>query len=274
MKKHELLKHAYDNYPKGLKITWPIDTNPVVFECSGSYLFMCNEGDEMIVDSVDNELALWNGKQWAEIVNPKIAVKVENEKEFKALMKYYDSLGYSNQYMFVTFPEKRIKEDGFLLITFEDNYVYPHVYFGNHENLNPDNYQIIPFSEFAVERGIKLPHITTHDGVNLYIGDYLACVWKQQGEWVLTREYSSINSTTVSEAGQSSLEGERKLFSTEQAALDWIEAQKPKEIQYVSEFGIKCQIYKEETILNCDCGCFSITKKDIEEISNRIKELQ
>lgn len=223
MKKFELIKYAYDNYPKGT-IVHSTSENGTQRTLTGIYHI--NEYGSV----EDSGWLVYNSSQrkWAEIVKPKIAVQVENEKEFKALMNYYDSLSWKwnggktplERTTLPQYPNLIMNEDSFMHSLTK-------------ETIKNEDYKIIPFSEFAEQHGIKLPHITTHDGVDLYIGDYLACVWKHEGEWKLTQEYPSIHNNTVSKAGQSALEGERKLFSTKQAALDWIEAHKPKLPQYV-----------------------------------------
>lgn len=262
MKKHELLKYAYDNYPKGTKFKNLAGGE----ECTSSGIFEFSEYGILNSTGIKNyiygykEKVTW-GDKWAEIVKPKIAVKVESDKEFKALERHL-CVQHNDS---VTFPL----------------YAYPdelHKYVG--WDTDPDqvkNHKIIPFSEFAEQHAIKLPHITTHYGIDLYIGDYLACVWKRQGEWELTQEYPSIHSNTVSEAGQSALEGERKLFSTKQAALDWIDAQKPKR-----DFLTGGEVYFEITD---ECVWFYgktkkephpvhfITKSDLKIINEKLKSL-
>lgn len=217
MKKHELLKYAYDNYPKGLKITWSIDTNDEVFECSGSYLFMDHEGDEMIVDSIDNELALWNGKGWAEIVKQKIAVKVENEKEFKALMKYYDSLGWKwngglspLSSTSIYFPNIINYEDKFMHGISKSDFIY-------------EGGQIIPFSEFAEQNGIKLPLFQDEVGRDMYEGFNVSTVNTE----TLTVNHDHVkNYADYTKAGF-------KHFNVQGDALKWIEAHKPNLPEYV-----------------------------------------
>lgn len=196
----------------------------------------------------------------------KIAVRVENEKEFKALMKYYDSLGWKS---WNDHDIERSHNAG-EAIDFHDNYRSAII-----EIQEMDRYQIIPFSEFAEKHNIKLPLITSEDGVDLYEDSDIHIVWKDGSGWEFDNSHKGFKSDDGGwYVNPEIVQPERKIFSTKQAALDWIEAQKPKEIQYVSEFGIKCQITKEETLLNCSCGCFSITKKDIEEINKALKEIE
>lgn len=270
MKKHELLKHAYDNYPKGSIARFdgklPDHTSTGKFKITD----LNKDGNLQVMSDEGHECFYADG-QWAEIVKPKIAVKVENEKEFKALMKYYDSL----EYVWNGGDEPLKKES----LPYYPNAIKFEDKFQHSAGKECPGYQIIPFSEFAADKGIKLPHITTHDGVDLYIGDYLACVWRQQGEWLLTQEYPSIHSNTVSESGQSSLEGERKLFSTKQAALDWIEAQKPKNkvIDLNHQYSLVANCSKDSVSIEYREGIgFPIvfTKEMIYSIVDTLKEFE
>lgn len=215
MKKHELLKHAYDNYPKGTKYKQH-PYSEIINIASGNY-----EINDVSVYDVEEDLALFIYSDkfavWAQIVKPKIAVKVENEKEFKALMKYCDSLGYDSQ-------------NG-------HNLEYQHKYgkneiiaFHTHFFANPtpsENYQIIPFSGFASEHNIKLPLLTSEDGVDLYEGDKYILVGIIKDNWIIL-SFSAILKDYAKVIRESK---NYKSFFDKQAALDWIEAQKPKEIR-------------------------------------------
>lgn len=162
----------------------------------------------------------------------KIAVKVENEKEFKALMKYYDSLGWKS---WNDHDIERSHNAG-EAIDFHDNYRSAII-----EIQEMDIYQIIPFSEFAEKHNIKLPLLTSEDGVDLYEGDEYHSIWKvSEGIWNLDEEmYKSFKNNDKIFINEPD---EFKAFSTKQAALDWIDAQKPKEIIlefYAYKFTIK-----------------------------------
>lgn len=174
----------------------------------------------------------------------KIAVKVENEKEFKALMKYFKSKGFVSAGETDPLYLKYDKDD---IVAYHNKFYYTDV-------SRMQDYEIIKFSDFAAEHNIKLPHILTHDGVDLFIGDYLAIVWKVEGDWKLTKEHESIHANTVTMDAQSRLENERKLFSTKQAALDWIEAQKPKEIIITLSSVDKCIVTKDKVNFNLTHG--------------------
>lgn len=164
----------------------------------------------------------------------KIAVKVENQKEFKALMKYYDSLGYVwnggdkplSKESLPSYPNA---------IKFEDK-------FQHSTGKECADYQIIPFAEFAEEKGIKFPLLTSEDGVDLFEGEKYHGIGKSYGEWSYYNEYD------VHEAHKEYLQrspNDAKAFSTKQAALSWIESQKPKSIYY--DFNPACYVIADNT---------------------------
>lgn len=153
----------------------------------------------------------------------KIAVRVENEKEFKALMKYYDSLGYRHWNL----------DNGWIgsYVTFEKEYNW--LLDGQTED-----YQIIPFSEFAVKRNIKLPYFTTIDKVDVYYED--------EFYWMTEKHHVPVQSFMLGSMPDSDL----LCFSTKQAALDWIEAQKPKsEILGMNNSTQEAEVFKDGKVL-------------------------
>lgn len=199
----------------------------------------------------------------------KLAVKVENDKEFKALMKYYDSLDYKlSEFKNPRWNEWTGKP---LCIQFckKAETVY-HEFFGSHDKFK--YYQIIPFAEFAEEKGIKLPLITTLDGFDLFEGDEYWSANNLYGTWVLSNDSKSDkgpyklcrNSSDITNSD------DHKAFSTKQAALEWIEAHKPKEI--VLEFGAYKFTIKKDSI-NISHGD-SDTYIDISSICKAMEELQ
>lgn len=192
----------------------------------------------------------------------KIAVRVENEKEFKALMKYYDSLGWTSQNRYkLQYSHKLGKNE---TITFHDEF------FAN--PIPSENYQIIPFSDFAAEHNIKLPLLTSEDGVDLYEGDdyHEASYYGGGNVWQYVHGPSHRLKTNhrVYENRE-----KNKAFSTQQAALSWIEAQKPKEIIYnvpESKFTIKIQ---NNRVSGFD-GLAYLDLKDMQYIIKKMQELQ
>lgn len=237
MKKHELLKKAYDEYTHHTTI-YSTNATGQTNTISGKY-----EIDDFgnVSDVGCGKWIVYNNdsKKWAEIVNPKIAVKVDNDKEFKALMKYYNSMGWKwnggdNPGITlsdgIVYPENVVFHDKFYMGTLSDC-------------------QIIPFSDFAKEHNIKLPLITSEDGVDLFEGDLCWIVFKSSGDWYIEHEIKSVSSIIKFK----NTLGEHKLFKDKQAALSWIEAQKPKIIKVDLYFGLNAHIFNETGEVHIFC---------------------
>jgi len=193
----------------------------------------------------------------------KIAVRVENEREYDALMKYYDSLGFSNSFCFSRYPEKRVKEYGFLLITFEKEFIYPHENYGKIESLNPNNYQIIPFADFAKDKGINVPLYLSIDGVDVFEND-LVWIPQTKTEGGYYKEPLQFNARNTWGPNQN-------LFAKKQAALDWIEDQKPKET-VLDLGGLTATVKKTETVI-FNIATNSLSHEDIKSIYKAMNEL-
>lgn len=167
--------------------------------------------------ATQEEIDLLEGKK------EKIVVRVDNEKEFNAIEKYRLSLGFnkSTGKGDMEFP---------LSMQIEKKWGHTHV---SGENTYLKDYKIIPFSEFAKEHGIRVPLLVSEDGVELFEGDEYTCVYNHDNVWykgndglILKPENNCIDNPQ-----------ESKAFSNRQAALDWIEVQKPKNTQIPLYFG-------------------------------------
>lgn len=159
----------------------------------------------------------------------KIAIKVDNEKEFKALMKYYDSLEWKWNGGLSPFSSTSIYFPN--IISYEDNFMHGI----SKSDVIYEGGQIIPFSEFAKEHGIKLPLLTSEDGVDLYDDSDIHIVWKENFGWYFDNSNKGFKCDDGSWYVNPEIkEPNRKLFSTKQAALEWIEAQNPKLPEYVT----------------------------------------
>lgn len=268
MKKHQILLKAMEMYPFGTKFKSIAHKEECV--SNGVFYFSDNDMEDGInyglLTKVENiGRYVYRSGEWAEIVNPKIAVKVENEKEFKALMKYYDSMEWESKNLIeLSFIHKYGWND---VITFHDD-------FFAHPNVE-DNYEIIPFYEFAEQHGIKLPLLVSEDGVVLYEGDIYYCVYLTGGNWELMNNNKERTSVLSEMANVIMMPTHYKAFSTKQAALDWIEAQKPKEKEiWLFDKGQKALITKENIILLRN-GSYKIVLRhsDIEDILHAIKSL-
>ena len=67
MKKHELLKYAYDNYPKGTVAKFK--TAPNVEHISNGKFHIFDDGIDYHVCGGDNSDCFYSNKEWAEIVS-------------------------------------------------------------------------------------------------------------------------------------------------------------------------------------------------------------
>lgn len=199
------------------------------------------EAVAMLVE--DRKLALEQIEISKSNVEEKIAVRVENEKEFNALMRYYDSLGYNaksgrktTELSYITFSDLKPSilvaiSDGILILPNFDGYKIQGT-----EDYNPDNYKIIPFSEFAKEHGIKVPLLVSEEGVEIFEGDTIVCVNKEKcyignDAWPVRRSSDFLPYMLY--------------FSTQKAAFDWIEAQKPKVISVNLYHNFMAEVSKE-----------------------------
>lgn len=150
----------------------------------------------------------------------KIAVRVHNEKEFTALMNFYKSKGWKfhggNDPLFW---KGNIDQTNFpFCVQYNEDFKW---------NLDERKYKIIPFSDFAKEHNIKLPIITTVDGVDLFEGDnYHAAVIEGDGRWYC-RFYKNIYSGHLSVTKPNRV----KAFSTKQAAEKWIHEQNSESVK-------------------------------------------
>jgi len=224
MKKHELLKYAYDNYPKGVLCRFKSAPN-VDHVSTGKFRIIEGTGNGTCVISDDDNHCFYasDGNEWAQIVNPKIAVKVENEKEFHALMKYYDGLGkkLNNGLKPLAFEVRKINFPMFVMtddLTFCDADGLEEIYSES------------SFTEFAKEHNIKLPLLKSEDGVWLYEGDEYHEALLENG---IFRYCKGSNHFLNIEARAITIPNESKAFSAKQSALEWIEAQKPKLPEFV-----------------------------------------
>lgn len=201
--------------------------------------------------ATQEEIDLLEGKK------EKIAVRVDNEKEFNAIEKYRLSLGFdkSTGKGDMEFP---------LSMQIEKKWGHTHV---SGENTYLKDYKIIPFSDFAKEHGIRVPLLVSEDGIELFDGDEYTCVYHHEGVWykgndglVLKPENNCVDNPQ-----------ESKAFSTPQAALDWIEAQKPKKV-VVSIWGDEdATVYKDKVVFTDPTPYLKL--QDVQAIHKAMEEL-
>jgi len=151
MKKHELLKFAYDNYPKGTKFISGSKSKEII-ESSGVFRISQNESQgTWVTDYVTSYVICSTNGKWVEIVKPKIAV--------------------------------------------------------------------------------KLPLLTSEDGVDLYEKDSIFIAVKRDEKWMLdwhADEAEDNEQFELTDNGKFISTEKEKYFSTKESALKWVEEQKPK----------------------------------------------
>lgn len=171
---------------------------------------------ELLRKAVDQlEQAIEAETKPASVLDGKVAIQVNNEREFKLLMEHYDSKGWKS------FDNNKPNECPFAnskTVRYEDMFGTASI----NEYHSNRGYKIIPFADFAAEVGIKVPVkiMVSEDGVDLYHGS--------EAHWV------SLYATKIHYMYQLTMdEGHReldfkttyKLFSTKEAAEKWIEEQ-------------------------------------------------
>lgn len=252
MKKHQLLEEAMRRFPAGTKCTWGGDpiTSTGVFRILKTETRTAVE----VVGGQDHESHVYDSsfyQSWAKPVKPsilegKVSIQVNNEREFKLLMEHYESKGwYWNG----------SKRD----LSYRPNVEYPFSIWYENEFVwdiigELEDRISIPFSEFAAEVGIKVPVfiMKSEDGKNLYEGDKYHAAWLSGTKWKvgsgsnLNRRHEVCTGVNYSKA-----------FSTLEAAEKWIEEQnKPKSIE-LPHTGGSITISRSAITFNTDEKTFS-----------------
>lgn len=179
----------------------------------------------LVAEVVDDKKSILSGK---------VAIQVNNEREFKLLMEYYEAKGWKSMsgtsytYGKDVFIEDRKAGN---LITYGNKFGFPWLG-ADYEWLKPENYTIIPFPDFASEVGIEVPVFVmlSEDGVDLYEGDKYFRAGRSgpyaSGDYIIYETESLKKHHFVCCYPDSD-----KAFSTKEAAEAWIKEQnKPKEI--------------------------------------------
>lgn len=184
-KKYELIKHAYDNYPKGTVFT-SIKSGTEYISTGTFELSNISRNVYCILEGGygERKVCVYSYLDgWAEIVKPsildgKVAIQVDNEREFKLLMEHYEGKGWRwNEY---DKPGEYNPNRQFPYgITYSDRFLVG--------DYNTSTYiKLIPFSDFAKEVGIEVPKfiMKSEDGVDLY---------EEEKKCVLDREIVAIH---------------------------------------------------------------------------------
>ncbi|WP_443945563.1 hypothetical protein ACJVDH_00195 [Pedobacter sp. AW1-32] len=284
MKKHELIKYAYDNYPIGTRFknlaTGEETISTGVFELTDSGI--STVGKKKIFLFGINPNFHWSGK-WAEIIPKeayKIAIRVDNEKEFMALMKYYDGLGWKSKLGNSPLSFELDRNDG--IVSFEPNFCFPSISPENleapksWEYLNTEMYKIIPFAEFTKERGIKLPILTSEDGVELCEGDKCYVAVFRCKKWFLDDHTDGDDSEIfeVTNNGKFINNENEKHFSNKQAALDWIEKANPQETVLFEDATVRVIVDAGgfRAVAESDDRTFKFSGEELKQIYNAWQE--
>jgi hypothetical protein len=279
MKKHQLLEKAMRDYPADtvarfasapdvdhvsdgtFKIEEDMDNGLCVLSGDGVHCFYSS------IDARTNE----NNPEWAIPVKPsildgKVAIQVNNEREFKLLMEHYDSKGWKS------LAGESPLMTGYISAPFswkyEDNFGH-----GSPDFRKSEGCKVLDFADFAHEVGIKVPVkiMVSEDGVDLYAGDDYYRVDHQSGRWILFGDCMGISNRHKCVSNSKTI----KAFSTREAAKRWVEEQnKPKWIDVkLFEGSIATVNIEGYTSIKYPHGMFNIKHSDIEEIQRAIKQL-
>lgn len=211
------------------------------------------------------------------ILKGKVAIQVNNEREFKLLMENYDAKRFKpfnkNRDSKLFLSTYNITSKGGMLIThvaYGDGYGHSQVgYYDVH------GYKIIPFVDFASEVGIKVPVkiMVSEDGVDLYDKDPFYIVCKNDGKYYLNRDFDPFK---VSPETPVPPANDEYYFSTKEAAEKWIKEQnKPVAID-VRLFNQSDRAVVVKTGVTISVGGVLVTlaHSDIEDIAHAIQSLQ
>lgn len=181
------------------------------------------------------------------ILDGKVAIQVNNEREFKLLMEHYEGKGWKwnggqpiRGFSIKKYPNSIAYHDKVLQYPDSDCPAWE------------EGYKTIPFSGFAAEVGIKVPKfiMKSEDGVDLYEGDdyhraYFEKVWEYDFCTSL-REAHAVNR-------KDELAKQAKAFSTKEAAESWIKEQNiRKEIIVSPESQYPVSVNKKEALILCE----------------------
>jgi hypothetical protein len=242
------------NALKGLLTFFDHPVDQLMFECYNPIMFLVKtrqekewilvspnhsilpKCDELTIEDFITSVVL--PKKAESILDGKVAIQVNNEREFKLLMDHYESKGWRSKL-------GNVPTDTSVWYFMSDRKDYDNIFSYKNEfkrlsYKQPDfspielGYTIISFADFASEVGIKVPVfiMKSEDGVDLYEGEeYHGIGLDTESKWMYSGCYP-LNSSNVSYLKS----GRAKAFSTREAAEKWIsEMNKPKEIRLVDE---------------------------------------
>jgi len=253
MKKYQLLEKAMRDYPAGTKYHSVLSPNETAVSTGKFFIDGCDSVAESPTGFCIYRASV---EKWGEIIpaepektgllDGKVAIQVNNEREFKLLMGHYKGKGWvwssgvdavNRRGVYFPLPNA---------IKYHDKFQH---------SFNGAGYKIVPFSDFAAECNIPVPVFVmkSEDGVPLYVGDFITPVYRKylggqnRGEWYLEDPFQLQADVTYTCMERESID-KSKAFHSKEAALKWIDEQnKPVEITK-SLWGGKTVIIRQDTI--------------------------
>lgn len=301
MKKYKLIKEAYDRFRPGSKVSFD---GFMPFIVSGQYE-VGKQTNNHIVDSVSQQ-TVYRDNVWAEIVDPgpelftfevkdgvinytkiddpeegkvvipqaepeddisAILILVDNEKEYRFLMAFYEQKGY--QWATKKAPNSLPYNSACRNIEFKPKFSAM-----TDGTAKEQERMVMLYDTFAGENNLPRWILSTEDGIPMYGGDnyYEASQYFNKKKWsVHDIPYRLHRGCRVVTNRDTS-----KAFNTKEAAEAWVNEQnKIKETETILTAN-QTAIIKERSIVILDRDrrvLCSLSPSDIEDISHYYKEL-
>lgn len=269
LKKHQKLEKAMKDYPHGTRLL----SEPTNEEIVSTGVFWVHENGNVLcqVDQM-NSFSVYVDlfDKWAEfihetkpsILDGKVAIQVNNEREFKLLMEHYEGKGWIDRTWITKNKPLSLPE----YWTYgEDDCYRPKL-----NELTEAGYKVIPFSDFEAEVGIKVPKLImkSEDGSDMFEGDLAHWIRKDQLRHLYPqRMYPSHLSLDFNEI--------YGIFSTKEAAELWIKQQnKPKEIIISINDKFPTKVVYGGAEISTEHGKLFVTGRELEVIYDAYKSLQ
>jgi len=205
------------------------------------------------------------------VLDGKVAIKVNNDREFKLLMEHYESKGWNASNGNSVKNIEKLNIDSGLQ---NDLWKYGQ---GFHAvNVNRSSWNIIPFEEFAKEVGITFPVfiMKSEDGVDLYQRDLFHEARLNSGSWV----YLGGKNWYMDEQAMAYRDNiNSKAFSTKEAAEKWIDEQnKPKHATvklYRHKEYKSAEVTNDKITIRDGNDIYYLKASDIEDMYHALKSL-
>lgn len=260
------LEEAKQKYPKGTKFKQMTSKQHIT--SSGEFEIGEYGVTKAVYDKVNYNFVFKHnneGVEWAEIVTEKIAVKVENEREFKALMNYYDET-FGGVFLSQAYVPN---SSGQTFIAFQKDYLQLEIKCNYGFTLDKYNFNGVTFHDFAKEHNIKVPLIISQDGVELFEGDSYHRVYFNSKKWIYNMYWNNLEEDNFIITDPDKF----KAFSTKESALKWIEDQKPTSIGLTLDNGSKATVFDIGQV-NFDKPRSFLLNSDIQAIAKAMEDLK